>query len=273
MQKGIIAHNPLAKRIHKANLEKWAEDIRKLRVTDGVTVEELGADGPVERWREIRQEIHDQVCTEGFDATTGSFTQYYGTDALDASLLMIPLVGFLPPSDPRVVGTIEAIERNLVDGGFVLRYRTSEGGEVDGLSGREGAVLACSFWLADCLALLGRERDAKALLERLLDLRNDLGLLSEEYDPVTGRLVGNFPQAFSHVSLVNSAAKITGQRKPSAEHVFQGLARHVGTVGRPTGMARRYLSRSAAGASRLDRTARRSLTRPVSDSARIDQED
>ena len=128
---------------------------------------------------------------------------------------MIPLVGFLPAHDPRVRGTIEAIERELVEGGFVLRYRTADTGDVDGLTGREGAFLACSFWLADCLSLLGRDRDARQLLDRLLGLRNDLGLLSEEYDPVAGRLVGNFPQAFSHVSLVNSASKIAGHEKPT----------------------------------------------------------
>ena len=178
------------------------------------TAEEHGLDGPVDRWKEVRKEIHDQVCDEGFNAGKGSFTQYYGSDELDASLLMIPLVGFLPAHDPRVRGTIEAVERELVDGGFVLRYRTADTGDVDGLTGREGAFLACSFWLADCLSLLGRDHDARQLLDRLLGLRNDLGLLSEEYDPVAGRLVGNFPQAFSHVSLVNSASKIGGQEKP-----------------------------------------------------------
>ncbi|HEX3980797.1 MAG TPA: glycoside hydrolase family 15 protein, partial [Acidimicrobiales bacterium] len=127
--------------------------------------------------------------------------------------------------DPRVTGTIEAVERELVDGGFVLRYRTVDTGDVDGLSGREGAFLACSFWLADCLSMLGRDHDARQLLDRLLGLRNDLGLLSEEYDPVAGRLVGNFPQAFSHVSLVNSASKLTGQEKPTTDHVVMGLAR------------------------------------------------
>jgi GH15 family glucan-1,4-alpha-glucosidase len=189
------------------------------------TVEEHGVDGPVERWRTIRQEIHDQVCDLGFNAEKGCFTQYYGSDQLDASLLMIPLVGFLPATDPRVRSTVEAIERELVEGDFVLRYRTVDTGEVDGLTGREGAFLACSFWLADCLTLMGRTQDARRLLDRLLDLRNDLGLLSEEYDPVAGRLVGNFPQAFSHVSLVNSAAKVGGHEKPTADHVFLGLAR------------------------------------------------
>jgi GH15 family glucan-1,4-alpha-glucosidase len=206
------------------------------------TIEEQGAEGPVERWRTIRQEIHDQVCDLGFNAERGCFTQYYGSDQLDASLLMIPLVGFLPATDPRVRGTIEAIERDLVEGDFVLRYRTVDSGDVDGLTGREGAFLACSFWLADCLTLLGRKHDARALLERLLDLRNDLGLLSEEYDPVAGRLVGNFPQAFSHVSLVNSAAKIGGHAKPSPDHVFLGLARQAMSGARTTSSSGRHMS-------------------------------
>jgi GH15 family glucan-1,4-alpha-glucosidase len=168
-------------------------------------------EGPVDRWKKVRKEIFDQVCDKGFNPDKGSFTQYYGSDELDASLLMIPLVGFLPAHDPRVRGTIEAVERELVEGGFVLRYRTADTGDVDGLTGREGAFLACSFWLADCLSLLGRDRDARQLLDRLLGLRNDLGLLSEEYDPMAGRLVGNFPQAFSHVSLINSAFRLSGR--------------------------------------------------------------
>jgi GH15 family glucan-1,4-alpha-glucosidase len=178
------------------------------------TIEECGVEGPIERWKKTRQEIHDQVCDEGFNVAKGSFTQYYGSDQMDASLLMIPMVGFLPAHDPRVKGTIEAVERELMDGGFVLRYRTADTGDVDGLTGREGAFLACSFWMADCLAMLGRTEDARKMFDRLLGLRNDLGLLSEEYDPVAGRLVGNFPQAFSHVSLVNSAAKLSGHGKP-----------------------------------------------------------
>jgi GH15 family glucan-1,4-alpha-glucosidase len=123
---------------------------------------------------------------------------------------MIPLVGFLPPTDERVISTVEAIEHNLVDHGFVLRYRTDDDGSVDGLTGREGAFLACSFWLVDCLHMIGREDDAVELFERLLALRNELGLLSEEYDPIAGRMVGNFPQAFSHVSLINSAFRLSG---------------------------------------------------------------
>ncbi len=202
------------------------------------TSEEYGMEAPLDQWKEVRQEIHDQVCDHGFNVSVGSFTQYYGSDQLDASLLMIPLVGFLPAHDPRVRGTIEAIERELVDGGFVLRYRTADTGDVDGLTGREGAFLACSFWLADCLSMLGREHDARQMLDRLMGLRNDLGLLAEEYDPVAGRMVGNFPQAFSHVSLVNSAAKLMGQEKPSSEHVILGLARRALTRGKSSPVER-----------------------------------
>jgi hypothetical protein len=197
------------------------------------TAEKCTLDGPIQQWKKIRQEIHDQVCDQGFNTDKGSFTQYYGSDQLDASLLMIPLVDFLPAHDPRVRGTIEAVERELVEGGFVLRYRTVDTGDVDGLSGREGAFLACSFWLADCLSMLGRDRDARQLLDRLMGLRNDLGLLSEEYDPVAGRLVGNFPQAFSHVSLINSASKLAGHDKPTSEHVLVNLAHRALT--RPVG--------------------------------------
>jgi len=204
-------------------------------------VEECGVDGPVDHWRQVRQEIHDQVCEQGFNAEKGSFTQYYGSDQLDASLLMIPLVGFLPAHDPRVKGTIEAVERELMDGGFVLRYRTVDTGDVDGLSGREGAFLACSFWMVDCLAMIGRHRDARAMLDRLLGLRNDLGLLSEEYDPVAGRLVGNFPQAFSHVSLVNSASKLSGHGKPSVEPSTLNVLRR-GMTRSKSGTGRLHLS-------------------------------
>lgn len=173
--------------------------------------------GPLNRWKSLRDEIHAEVCDQGFNAKKKAFTQYYGSDGLDASILMMPLVGFLPPTDPRVVSTVEAIERELVDDGFVLRYRTADDGAVDGLRGREGAFLACSFWLADCLHMIGRESDARGMFERLLDLRNDVGLLSEEFDSVAGRLVGNFPQAFSHVSLVNTACRLTGQEPLDAD--------------------------------------------------------
>ena len=166
--------------------------------------------GDLEGWRALRERIHADVCENGFNREVGAFTQYYGSDALDASTLMIPLVGFLPPDDPRVVSTVEAVERRLLVDGLVLRYETSDGGQVDGLSGREGAFLACSFWLVDCLHLIGRTADAAAMFERLVGLANELGLLSEEYDAAAGRLVGNFPQAFSHVSLVNSAFRLAG---------------------------------------------------------------
>ncbi len=167
--------------------------------------------GPLQKWRALRDEIHKEICEKGFDTAKHAFTQYYGSSGLDASLLMIPLVGFLPATDSRVVGTVEAIERELLDDGFVLRYRTDGQGAVDGLHGREGAFLACSFWLADCLHMIGRPQDATTLFERLLGLRNDVGLLAEEYDQVAGRLVGNFPQAFSHVSLVNTAVRLSGE--------------------------------------------------------------
>ncbi|HUA96569.1 MAG TPA: glycoside hydrolase family 15 protein [Acidimicrobiales bacterium] len=170
--------------------------------------------GPLAKWKALRDRIHAEVCEKGFNKEKQAFTQYFGCDQLDASILMMPLVDFLPAKDPRVVSTVEAVERELVEDGFVLRYRTDDDGSVDGLQGREGAFLACSFWLADCLYMIGRVDHAREHFERLLDLRNDVGLLSEEYDPVAGRLVGNFPQAFSHVSLVNTACRLTQQEDP-----------------------------------------------------------
>jgi GH15 family glucan-1,4-alpha-glucosidase len=171
------------------------------------SVEDQGLEGPVDLWRTVRDEIHREVCEHGYDEELGSFTQSYGSKALDASLLNIPLVGFLPASDPRVRGTVVAVERELLQDGFVHRYRTLEEG-VDGLPPGEGVFLPCSFWLVDCLELVGRTDDARALFERLLSLANDVGLLSEEYDPVAGRLLGNFPQAFTHLALVNSAFNV-----------------------------------------------------------------
>jgi GH15 family glucan-1,4-alpha-glucosidase len=178
-------------------------------------VEHFGLEGPAERWRQARDEVHREVCEKGYDAGRNTFVQYYGAKELDASLLMIPLVGFLPAEDARVVGTVEAIQRELMHDGFVARYPTHPG--VDGLPPGEGAFLACSFWLADCLALLGRAEEARAQFERLLGLRNDLGLLAEEYDPKAGRLVGNFPQAFSHVGLVNTARNLTHPSSPARD--------------------------------------------------------
>jgi GH15 family glucan-1,4-alpha-glucosidase len=173
-------------------------------------VEDFGLSGPVDKWKSLRTQIHAEVCEKGFDAERNSFTQSYGSKELDASVLMIPLVGFLPAKDPRVVGTVDAISRELMVDGFVARYDSERSEHVDGLTGREGAFLPCSFWMVDDLHLIGRHDDAAALFERLLSLRNDLGLLAEEYDPVAKRLVGNFPQAFSHVSLINSTVGLLG---------------------------------------------------------------
>ena len=183
--------------------------------------EELGWSKPLERWRALRARVHDEICRTAFDAELGSFVQYPGSTKLDASLLMIPLVGFLPPSDARVRGTVRAVEERLLARalpdlrrmGLVRRYE--EDPDVDGLPRGEGVFLPCSFWLVDCWALLGRTDDARRLFERLLDLRNDVGLLSEEYDVASGRLTGNFPQAFSHVSLVNSALNLGPQAGPA----------------------------------------------------------
>jgi GH15 family glucan-1,4-alpha-glucosidase len=183
------------------------------------SVEQFGLQGPVDKWRVIRMKIHDEVCREAFNPDIGAFVQSYGSKELDASVLLIPLVGFLPPSDPRVRSTVEAIERHLMVDGFVLRYDPGVSG--DGLPGSEGAFLACSFWLADNLVLLGRRDDARRLFQHLLALRNDVGLLSEEYDPRAKRLVGNFPQAFSHITLVNSAYNLSRTHKPAQQRSAQ----------------------------------------------------
>lgn len=174
-------------------------------------IESGDADGPLERWREMRDDIHHDVCEKGYDKERNTFTQSYGSKELDASLLLIPQMGFLPPDDKRVIGTIEAIQRELsTEDGFVLRYPTSgDDAGVDGLEGDEGAFLACSFWLADDLAMIGRVDEARKLFEKLLALRNDLGLLAEEWDPRLQRQVGNFPQAFSHVPLIDTALRLT----------------------------------------------------------------
>ena len=179
------------------------------------TIEELHVEGPLTRWRDVRRRIHDEVCASGFDQELGSFVQSYGSQELDASLLLLPTTGFLPPSDPRVRGTIEAVERHLFVDGFVLRYNTHT--SPDGLPPGEGAFLACTFWLVDALLLIGREDDARRLFDRLLGLRNDVGLLSEEYDTKAHRLVGNFPQAFSHIALVNSAHNLARATKPAEQ--------------------------------------------------------
>ncbi|MEV4185355.1 glycoside hydrolase family 15 protein [Streptosporangium canum] len=172
-------------------------------------VESFGRTGPVEHWKEVRDQIHAEICDKGFDQTRQTFTQAYGSHELDASLLLIPIVGFLPPEDPRVIGTVEAVQRELMVDGFVLRYPVAADNDVDGLPGGEGAFLACSFWLAEALSMIGRKDEAVELFERLLTLRNDVGLLAEEYDPRYGRMVGNFPQAFSHVPLIHTARALS----------------------------------------------------------------
>jgi GH15 family glucan-1,4-alpha-glucosidase len=172
------------------------------------SAERFGLDGPLDLWRKLRADMHASICERGFDRSRNSFVQRYGARDLDASLLLIPLVGFLPPSDPRVQGTLAAIERDLLVDGFVLRYDTAD--SKDGLPPGEGAFLACSFWLADNYVLQGRDDEARDLFARLLALRNDVGLLAEEYDPQARRQVGNFPQAFSHTALINTALNLVG---------------------------------------------------------------
>ncbi|HEY6290438.1 MAG TPA: glycoside hydrolase family 15 protein [Terriglobia bacterium] len=185
----------------------WVAVDRAVRI-----VQEFGEDGPLERWIRLRRDIHEEVCRLGFSRELNSFVQYYGSKELDASLLLLPVVGFLPPEDPRIQGTITAIEKNLMQDGFVARYNTCSA--VDGLPGDEGVFLACSFWLADNYVLQGRHEEARALFERLLALRNDVGLLSEEYDPKEHRHLGNFPQAFSHLALISSAHNLGATIEP-----------------------------------------------------------
>jgi len=175
--------------------------------------------GPLERWKALRTRVHATVCREGYSEKRHSFVQYFGGDTLDASLLLLPLVGFLPPEDPRIVGTVKAIGRDLMIDGLIRRYRTEE--TQDGLSGNEGVFLACSFWYVDNLVLQGRHQEARPMFERLLTLANDVGLLAEEYDPVAPRQLGNFPQAFSHLALINSALNLDTHAGPAAQRSCQ----------------------------------------------------
>jgi GH15 family glucan-1,4-alpha-glucosidase len=178
--------------------------------------EQYGLEAPLEDWRAVRAEIRELVLQNGFSAQRNSFVQSFDSDRLDASLLLIPSIGFLEPDDPRMRGTVAAVERDLMQDGLVLRYEPNEA--VDGQQGREGAFLACSFWLAGVLALQGREADARALFTRLLSLANDVGLMAEEYDTANNRQVGNFPQAFSHLALVVCARILNdGQHRPVDE--------------------------------------------------------
>ena len=185
-------------------------------------VEDYGYEGPVEEWKTLAETVRRQICDKGYDKDLASFTQAYGSKNLDAALLMLALVGFLPPDDPRIVGTVEAIRANLMHHGFVKRYRTHE--TDDGLPGGEGTFLACSFWFADNLYLQGRVDEATEIFERLLSIRNDVGLMAEEYDPVAGQMLGNFPQAFSHVSLINTAFNLSRTDPGPAERRRQPRA-------------------------------------------------
>jgi GH15 family glucan-1,4-alpha-glucosidase len=173
-------------------------------------VERHGLDGPVDRWKTLRDQVHAEVCAKGFDADRNAFTQCYGSRGLDAALLLIPRVGFLPWTDSRVIGTVEAVQRELCPDHFLLRYDPAADGGADGLPGSEGAFLACTFWLVDALAGIGRQNEAEELFERMLDLRNDVGMVAEEYAPVEQRQLGNTPQAYSLVGLVNSAPQLSG---------------------------------------------------------------
>jgi GH15 family glucan-1,4-alpha-glucosidase len=182
----------------------WVAFDRAIRIA-----QEMKTDAPVKRWKQVRAKIHKQVCKRAYNTALGSFVQAYGSDELDASLLLLPLVGFLPPEDERVRGTILAIEKYLMPHGFVMRYNTATA--QDGLPPGEGVFLACSFWMVSNLKLLGREADARELFERVLSVANDVGLLAEEYDVSRKRLVGNFPQALSHIALVNAAFDLFGK--------------------------------------------------------------
>jgi GH15 family glucan-1,4-alpha-glucosidase len=187
------------------------------------SAEKFGLDGPIDQWREARATIHADICEHGFNPKRKSFVQYYGGESLDASLLLIPQVGFLPCDDSRVTGTVAAIERELVRDGFVRRYATEE--IDDGVGGHEGTFIVCSFWLADAHVLLGRLDEARDLFERLLSVRNDLGLLAEEYDPVARRQLGNFPQGFSHIGLVNTAFNLLKAAGPAEQRSAQKAPR------------------------------------------------
>jgi GH15 family glucan-1,4-alpha-glucosidase len=181
-----------------SKVSAWAAIDRAIRYIDEHSLAE-----PIDDLRAARQEIFDEVCREGWNAELDTFTQYYGGTGVDASLLFIPLSGFLPPDDPRVAGTVRALERELLQGGLLLRFKPE--GDVDGLAGDEGVFLACSFWLAGVYAMMGRAEDARRMFEHAAGTRNDLGLLAEEYDPKAQRQLGNFPQAFSHFAMINAA--------------------------------------------------------------------
>ena len=210
MDKGIWEVRGHARHFTYSKIMAWVAFDRAIK-----SAEAFNLDAPLDRWRQLCRKIHDDVCRRGFDPELGSFVRSYGSKDLDASLLLLPTVGFLPPTDPRVRGTVEAIERKLLLEGLVMRYDTEE--TEDGLVSDEGVFLPCSFWLVDAYVLLGRMADARRLFDHLLTLCNDVGLLSEEYDPRTGRLLGNFPQALSHIALINSAFNLNEAAKPAIQ--------------------------------------------------------
>jgi GH15 family glucan-1,4-alpha-glucosidase len=201
-----------------SKLMAWVAADRAVRA-----IEEFSLDGPVEKWTKLRDDIRRDILEKGYDRKRRTFTQFYGSDELDAALLMVPLVGFLPPTDERVVGTVAAVEEHLMRDGFVQRYTQHRDTDVDGLPPGEGAFLACTFWLADNYALMGRQDEARETFTRLLSLCNDVGLLAEEYDTAAGRLVGNFPQAFSHVPLIDTARTISSSLSPTQARAREGL--------------------------------------------------
>jgi GH15 family glucan-1,4-alpha-glucosidase len=216
-----------AKHFTHSKVMAWVAFDRAIR-----GAEEFGREAPLDRWKAIRDRIHQDVCENGYNAELNSFVQFYGSNLLDASLLQIALVGFLPCTDPRVQGTVAAIERTLMQDGFVRRYNTGAG--TDGLPPGEGVFLACSFWLVDNYVIMGRYDEARELFERLIALCNDVGLLAEQYDPATERQVGNFPQAFSHLSLINSARNLSAARGPA---MLRSSGANASCDGSPTKLA------------------------------------
>ena len=203
---GIWEVRGRARHFTHSRVMTWVAVDRAVRMA-----EDFRLQAPLERWKALREDIREEVLKKGYDHKRNTFTQYYGGKELDASLLLIPLVDFLPANDPRMLGTVKAIEETLLEGGFVRRYVPQR--RLDGLSGSEGTFVACSFWLVDNYVLQGRLDDARRLFERLLTLRNDVGLLAEQYDVGRGRQVGNFPQAYSHIALINSARHLAGGKQ------------------------------------------------------------
>ena len=224
-------------------------------------VEMFGREGPIEKWRAMRDRIHREVCDRSYDPDVGAFMQSYGSKFLDASVLMMPLVGFLTAEDERMRGTVAAVEARLIHEGYVDRYETDPA--VDGLPPGEGSFLPCSFWLADNYALMGRHRDAVTLFDRLLDIRNDLGLLSEEYDVHAGRLVGNFPQAFTHIGLINTAYNLCPAPRPPRRAAAAELTTGRPQRGRSAPIRKSKIGRTPSACSPGDRRPPSSICRAI----------